>query len=293
LFGAHLSVAGGLHNAVTAATALGCETVQLFTKNANQWRGKPLAEDEIRTFREALVAAGLKLPTAHDSYLINLASPKDAAYRQSIEAFVDELQRAELLGLNYLVMHPGAHTGSGEAAGLFRVVAALDEIHDRCSGFHTRILLETTAGQGTTLGYRFEHLAAILQGVREPGRLGVCLDTCHVYAAGYPLDTSEDYTALFGQFDRTLGLENLKLFHINNSVKPLNSRVDRHAGLAQGLIGLEFFRRLVTDPRFSDRPMILETPKEGEEGEAMDPINLRILRGFLGGTPPGGKGGLS
>lgn len=281
LFGAHMSVAGGLHNAVSASTALGCETVQLFTKNANQWNAKPLTEDEIRTFRRAVAESGLKFPTAHDSYLINLASPDDAIYRRSIEAFVLELQRAEVLGLSYLVMHPGAHTGSGEDAGIRRAIAALDEVHSRCSGFNSMVLLETTAGQGTTLGYRFEHLAAMLQGVKNSDRLGICLDTCHIFAAGYALGTVEEYAATLDQFNRTIGVEHLKLFHINDSAKPFNSRVDRHAGLGQGAIGLEAFRQLVADPRFRNLPMILETPKENERGDAMDPVNLEILRGFL------------
>ncbi len=281
LFGAHMSVAGGLHNAVSASTALGCETLQLFTKNANQWNAKPLTEDEIRTFRRAVIDARLKFPTAHDSYLINLASPNDAIYRRSIEAFVLELQRAEALGLSYLVMHPGAHTGSGEDAGIRRAIAALDEVHSRCSGFNTMVLLETTAGQGTTLGYRFEHLAAMLQGVKNSDRLGICLDSCHIFAAGYALGTAEEYAATFDEFNHTIGLEHLKLFHINDSVKLFNSRVDRHSGLGQGAIGLEVFRRLVTDPRFRSLPMVLETPKESDSGELMDPVNLGILRGFL------------
>jgi deoxyribonuclease IV len=228
-----------------------------------------------------VIDARLKFPTAHDSYLINLASPNDAIYRRSIEAFILELQRAEALGLSYLVMHPGAHTGSGEDAGIRRAIAALDEIHARCSGFNAMVLLETTAGQGTTLGYRFEHLATMLQGVKNSDRLGICLDTCHIFAAGYALGTAEEYAATFDQFDHAIGLEHLKLFHINDSAKPFNSRVDRHAGLGQGAIGLEVFRRLVTDQRFRSLPMILETPKENELGDSMDPVNLGILRGFL------------
>ncbi|HEV3386022.1 MAG TPA: deoxyribonuclease IV [Gemmata sp.] len=281
LFGAHMSISGGLHNAISAATELGCETLQLFTKNANQWNAKPITDDEVRTFRRALIDSNLKFPTAHDSYLINIASPDDAAYKKSISAFIHELERAEALGLSYLVMHPGAHTGSGEEAGLMRAIAAFDEIHARCPGFQTMVLIETTAGQGTTLGYRFEHVAAIRNGVKQPERLGVCLDTCHVFAAGYALGSEEEYKETFDQFHKAIGLENLKLFHLNDSVKPFNSRVDRHAAIGRGAIGLEPFRRLVNDSRFQNLPMILETPKENDDGEPMDPVNLGILRGLL------------
>ena len=280
-FGAHLSISGGLHNAISSATELGCGTVQIFTKNASQWNAKPLTEHEILGFRNALMESSLKFPTAHDSYLINLASPDEAVYRRSIEAFVLELERAEALGLSYLVMHPGAHVGSGVEAGIKRVIAAFDEVHSHCSGFKLMVLIETTAGQGTTLGHRFEQIEAIIQGVNAPDRLGVCLDTCHVFAAGYPLDTAKEYAATFKEFDSTIGLEKLKLFHLNDSAKPFNSRVDRHAAIGQGRIGLEAFRRLVRDKRFRAHPMILETPKENENGEPMDAVNLGILRGLL------------
>jgi deoxyribonuclease-4 len=284
LFGAHLSVAGGLYHAANAAAALGCGTVQIFTKNANQWAGKPLTEGEVREFRRAVKRARLKHPTAHDSYLINLAAPDDVLYRKSIAAFADEVERAETLGLAYLVTHPGAHTGSGEEAGLARVAAALDEVHARSPGYKVKVLLETTAGSGTTLGGRFEHLAAILDRVKDPDRLAVCLDTCHVFAAGYPLGTDSEYAATFQQFDDVIGLSKLKLFHINDSLKPLGSRVDRHAGIGLGEIGLEVFRRLVNDSRFRTRPMVIETPKHDAEGNEMDPVNLGVLRGLVAGS---------
>lgn len=280
LLGAHLSISGGLHKAAEAAAELGCDTVQLFTRNASQWNARPLGDDEIRAFRQAVAAARVKFPTAHDSYLINLASPDPDLYERSLNAFAHELERAEALGLSYLVMHPGAHMGSGEEAGLARVIAALDVIHVRCAGFKTQVLIETTAGQGSTLGHRFEHIAAILQGVRDPDRLGVCLDTCHVFAAGYRLSTPRGFSRTFQRFADVIGLEHLRLFHLNDSAKPFNSRVDRHAGLGLGEIGLECFRRIVRDKRFKDLPMILETPKENDAGEAMDPVNLAILRGF-------------
>jgi deoxyribonuclease-4 len=280
LFGAHLSIAGGLHNAVALALQLKCETLQLFTKNASQWIGKPLSDEEIRRFRSALDESGLQFATAHDSYLINLASPDDALYRKSIAAFVAELERAEALGLKYLVMHPGAHTGSGEEAGLARIVAALDEVHAHCPGFKVKVLLENTAGQGSCLGHRFEHLATILERVRPPSRLGVCFDTCHAFAAGYSLKPPTEYEATFAEFDRLIGLARLKLFHLNDSVRELASRVDRHAGIGLGKLGGKVFRRLVSDPRFDALPMIIETPKESPDGRFMDPVNLGTLRRY-------------
>ncbi len=281
LFGAHMSISGGLHNAVTAAAAHDCGTLQIFSKNANQWASKPLQELDIATFRKAVKLAKLKFVTAHDSYLINLASPDDGLYRKSIAAFVDEVERAEALGLSYLVTHPGAHTGSGVDAGIAKVVAALDEVHTRTAGFKVKVLLELTAGQGSCLGAKFEEIAAILDRVKEAKRLGVCLDTCHVFAAGYEIHTEAGYAAMFEQFDDLVGIAKLKLFHINDSAKPLGSRVDRHAGLGLGHIGLEAFRRLVNDPRFAKLPMILETPKEDANDAPMDPVNLGLLRGML------------
>jgi deoxyribonuclease-4 len=278
LFGAHLSIAGGLQNAISSAVTLGCDSLQIFSKNASQWKGKPLTSEDVKVFREAVVGARLRYPTAHDSYLINLAAPDDDLYGKSIDALVDELERAESLGLSYLVTHPGAHTGSGEDAGLARIVAALDAAHRRTRGSAVKVLLENTAGQGTTLGYKFEHLAWIIQRANDADRLGICFDTCHAFAAGYPLKSREDYSETFDRFDELIGLERLQLFHLNDSVKPLGSRVDRHAGLGLGQIGLQAFRHLVTDSRFRQHPMILETPKEGTDGQAMDPVNLGILR---------------
>ncbi|VTS04009.1 deoxyribonuclease IV [Tuwongella immobilis] len=278
VFGVHTSTAGGLVNAVREATKLGCETFQMFTKNANQWQAKPLQDSEIAQFRRELHESGLRFPTAHDSYLINLASADDALREKSIAAFRVEYQRAEALGLQYLVMHPGAALKSPEDEALARVVESFDRIHSECPDFRVQILVETTAGQGSTLGYRFEHLATILGGVREPQRMGVCLDTCHVFAAGYALEPQAAYDATFAEFDRVIGLSWIRLFHVNDSVKPLGSRVDRHAAIGQGAIGLAAFQRLVRDPRFTDLPMILETPKTGDDDQAMDPINLQTLR---------------
>jgi deoxyribonuclease-4 len=277
-----MSIAGGLHNAVLAAQAHGCATVQIFTKNSNQWNARPLTDDDVKLFRQALRKAKLRFATAHDSYLINLASPDEALYQKSIEAFVIELQRAERLGLSYLVTHPGAHLGEGEEAGLARVAKALDEVHRRCQDYKVRTLLETTAGQGTALGYRFEHLARLLQLVQDPGRLGVCVDTCHLFAAGYALAPEKEYQATMREFRRVIGFSWLRAFHVNDSAKPFGSRVDRHAHIGRGFLGLEPFRLLVNDPRFRSRPMILETAKEDGDCNDMDGINLATLRGLAG-----------
>jgi deoxyribonuclease-4 len=195
LFGAHMSIAGGLHNAIVAGQKYGCQAIQLFTKSCQQWKAKQLTRDEIIAFRRAFRKSGVRLAMAHDCYLINLASPLEALHRQSVEAFIVECLRTEQLGIRYLVTHPGSHLDAGEEVGLARVAKALDEVHDRCPGFRVQVLLEVTAGQGSNLGYRFEHLAKILSLVKEPNRLGVCLDTCHIFAAGYALSPRREYLA--------------------------------------------------------------------------------------------------
>jgi deoxyribonuclease-4 len=281
LFGAHMSIAGGYHKALLAAQEHGCDTVQLFTKSTNQWKAKELTEEEVRVFRRILRQTRLRFPMAHDCYLINLASPDEVLYRKSIEAFVIEYQRAEQLGLRYLVAHPGAFLDSTEEAGLARVAEALDEVHGRYPDYRVQVLLETTAGQGSCLGHRFEHLARILSLVSEPERLGICLDTCHVFAAGYALSPEREYQATMRAFDKVIGLNRLRAFHVNDSLKAFGSRVDRHSHIGRGLLGLEAFRLLVNDPRFRARPMILETPKEETGENDMDAVNLNILRALL------------
>jgi deoxyribonuclease-4 len=263
------------------AQAHGCASVQLFTKPPGQWNGKAIDEEQARLFRATLRKTRLRLPTGHTGYLINLASPDEDLYRCSLEALVDEMNRAETLGLRYLVLHPGAPVGDSAAAGLVRVGRALDEVHVRCPDFRVRILLETTAGQGSTLGHRFEHLADILAAVADPDRLGVCLDTCHVFAAGYALAPAAEYQSTLRHFHRVVGLGRIKVFHINDSRKPLGSRVDRHAHIGKGEMGLEPFRLLVNDARFRNRPMLLETPREENAGVDMDDANLAVLRGLL------------
>jgi deoxyribonuclease-4 len=276
-----MSIAGGHDRAVRAAREIGFDTVQLFTKSNNQWTARPLTDDQIQAFRAALSETGVVSPIGHTSYLINLASPDDALWRKSIHALTVEVERAEALGLTDLVHHPGAHVGSGEKAGLTRITEALDEVDQRTVGMSVRLDLESTAGQGSCLGHRLEHLAEILKRVRHPDRLGICLDTCHLFAAGYSFGNPLEYNNLISEVERILGLDRIRVWHLNDSVKERGSRVDRHAGIGRGLLGLDAFRNVLNDPRFAGCPMILETPKGTEQGEDLDRINLRILRDLL------------
>lgn len=281
ILGAHMSIVGGYYRAVEIAHECGCDCVQLFTKNNNQWRAKELTDDDAEKFQAALARLGISHPIAHDSYLINLASPDPVLWEKSIEAFCVELLRAEKLGIPYVVTHPGAYTTSSEQEGLERIVAALDRVHRRTAGIAASTLLENTAGQGTCLGWRFEHLSAIIAGAAEPERLGVCIDTCHTFAAGYPLVAKQEYAATIAELDRVVGLDRVKAIHVNDSKTPLGSRVDRHEHIGRGMLGLEPFRHLLNDPRFSNTPMYLETAKEQGNGEDMDVVNLRTLRGLV------------
>ena len=279
-----MSIAGGCDRAVWAAHAVAFQTVQLFTKNNNRWAGPALSAEHAVAFRSALEQTGIVDPVAHTSYLINLASPDPALWRRSLEAVVEEVERCRVLGITDLVVHPGAHKGAGEDAGLSRIAAALDEVHGRTEGSDVIIDLETTAGQGTNLGYRFEHLRDVFARVGRPERLGVCGDTCHIFAAGYPLDRSEEYHETIDRLDRCVGLDRLRVWHLNDSCRECGSRVDRHAAIGAGRMGLEPFRHLVNDPRFRALPMILETPKGRVAGETLDARNARVLRQLL--RPP-------
>ncbi len=281
ILGAHMSIAGGYYRAVERAHEAGCDCVQLFTKNNNQWRAKELTDEDAQKFQAALEQFKIRAPVAHDSYLINLASPDQAVWGKSVDAFRIELLRAEKLGLSYVVTHPGSFTVASESKGIARIIEALDRVHRQSSGIKARVLLENTAGQGTNLGWRFEHLAAIIAGVKDSERLAVCIDTCHTLAAGYPLQTREQYQATMKELNRVVGLERVKAIHLNDSKRPLGSRVDRHEHIGRGQLGLEAFRHLLNDRRFSETPMYLETPKEVENGEEMDVVNLRILRGLV------------
>ncbi|MDR1491527.1 MAG: deoxyribonuclease IV [Planctomycetaceae bacterium] len=269
LFGAHMSISGGYNKAVEAAAVIGFDCVQLFSKNSNQWKAKPITDEEAEKFQFSLRTNKIIRPLIHDSYLINLASPKDELYQKSIAAFVEEMVRAEKLGVSHLVMHPGSYTESSESEGIQKASRAFDEIFQKYNDLiqtaenrkSVMILLETTAGQGTNLGSKFEHLRDIIAGCQKPERFGVCVDTCHIFAAGYPLIEKEDYEQTMQKFEDVIGLKHLVAFHLNDSIKGLGSRVDRHAHIGCGALGLEPFRHIVNDKRFQETPMYLETPK--------------------------------
>lgn len=281
ILGAHQSIIGGFDKAVERANRSGCDCLQLFTKNNNQWAAKVITPAAAKRFRDALDSFGLKHPIAHDSYLINLASPDPKLWQRSVDAFVVELHRAETLGIPFVVTHPGAFTTSDENSGIKNIVRALDEIHSRTRGLNVRCLLETTAGQGTSIGWRFEQLAAIIDCVESPGRVGFCFDTCHVFAAGYPLSPEKEYRATMAEFDRLLGLDCIRAFHLNDSLRERGSRIDRHEHIGCGKLGIEPFRLLLGDRRFREVPMYLETPKGRDDGEDWDVENLRILRSLV------------
>jgi len=278
--GAHVSIAGGLEQAPLRGRQIGCDTIQIFTKSNRQWRARPLGEPEVLEFRRNLRATGIRPVVAHDCYLVNLAAPALAMWRRSLAAFEDELVRAEQLGIPYLVTHPGSHAGAGEAAGIARVAEALNRVG--AGGRRVRVLLEVTAGQGTSLGYRFEHLAAILARVERGEHLGVCLDTCHLLAAGYDIRTPEGYRDTLRALQACLGLRRVQAIHLNDSQAGLGSRVDRHAHIGEGALGLRAFGFFLRDPRLRRVPMILETPKDGDAVRA-DRRNLARLRRLVNG----------
>jgi deoxyribonuclease IV len=278
LVGAHMSIAGGMHLAFERGVRAGCLTLQLFLKNSTQWKGKALAEADRLLFREAESHSGIRPVLAHSSYLINLASPDPVLRRKSLDAFQDEMERARLLGVPFLVLHPGSHMGAGEKQGIARVADGLDQALERI-GPPVMILLENTAGQGTSIGHRFEHLAAILRSMKHADRVGVCIDTCHTFAAGYDIRTRKTYMRTVDEIDRFIGLQRVRAIHVNDCRKELGSHVDRHTHIGQGLLGLEPFRLLVNDERFAGTPKILETPKGEDLKEDM--MNLATLRSLV------------
>lgn len=287
-FGAHLSIAGGLPRAVDRAEASGCQALQIFTKSAGQWRARPLDAAEIALFRRRVRQTKIRPLVAHNSYLINLAAADRALRRRSREALLEEFDRAEALGLDGLVMHPGSYTSGTEDRGLTLIADGLAAILEARPEARTRILLEHTAGQGTNLGHRFEHLAAIVDRLGGSRRIGVCLDTCHLLTAGYDICSRQGYEETFRQFGQIVGFARLKAFHLNDSKKPCASRVDRHEHIGKGCIGVEPFRWLVNDARFANLPMLLETPKldtpQSRRLSDVDPLdreNLDLLRSLL------------
>lgn len=279
--GAHMSVAGGVSQGLARARQIGIDAVQIFTKNNNRWQEKPLDPAEVARFREAAQEFKRALLISHAAYLINLASADAALHARSAEATRDELDRAEALGLSWVVLHPGSHLGTGEEPGLERIAAALSKILSDTSSYTAGILLENTAGQGAHLGYRLEHLSYLIERVGSE-RLGVCIDTCHLFAAGYELRTPAGYKDTLDQLDRTVGLSRVGAIHLNDSKKPLGSRVDRHEHIGEGELGTDGFRYLLNDQRLRHLPMVLETPKGAEMLE--DIQNLKVLRSLVGKT---------
>ena len=275
LIGAHMSIAGGLHRALERGAELGCHAVQIFLKNQRQWAAPPLAEADVRAFHAARRRTRIRAVFAHASYLINLAAPGEAQWRQAVDAFTDELERAEALGLSCVVIHPGSHGGLGLEAGLARVTAALDEATRRTDGCRVRVALENTAGAGHTVGRSFAELGALLERSARPARLGICVDTCHLFAAGYDLRSAVGWAAAFAECAERVGRRVLA-FHLNDSRAALGSGLDRHQHIGRGGLGLAPFRRLLNDPRFARVPMVLETPKEPEP--IADLRNLATLR---------------
>jgi deoxyribonuclease-4 len=281
LLGAHVPTTGGLTAAAANGRAIGADAIQIFTRNQVQWRSKPISADEAATFHEAVAESGVRMVVTHGSYLVNLASPRRDVLARSRDAFLAEARRCDALGIPYLVFHPGAHMGAGEEAGLRAVAESLDRVFDLAGDLSVMPVLEVTAGQGSYLGHSFEHIAAIRSRVARPDRLGVCLDTCHLLAAGHDIATPEGYQTTLANFDRIVGLETLKAMHLNDAKKGLGSRLDRHEAIGQGSLGLEVFRRIVNDPRFDGIPMVLETPGGLDEWKK----EIALLRGLRARGP--------
>lgn len=278
--GAHMSIAGGLPEAILRAREVDATALQIFVKSSNQWAARPFASGEVEAYRKASREAGLDRHTlAHASYLINLASPDAALWEKSVAAMCVELDRCEALGVPWLVVHPGAHVGSGVAAGIERVAEALDRALSKKGTHAAGVLLETTAGQGTTLGARFEELGEILRIAQKAGRVGICFDTCHALAAGYEFRFASAYAEVMAALDRAVGLDRLRGFHLNDSKGDLGCRRDRHEHIGKGKVGLEAFRLILTDTRFRDLPMVIETEKGDDLAE--DKVNLGVLRSVI------------
>jgi deoxyribonuclease IV len=270
-----MSIAKGIERALERGQSIGCRTIQVFTKNNNQWRAAPLPDSSVRAFHALRSESGIGPIVAHTSYLINVASDRPELYEKSIASFHEELDRCETLGIEYLVVHPGAAVGAPRKQALQRVCKALKQLIRATRGYRVMICVETTAGQGSSLGTYFEEIGLILSRVGNPNRLGVCLDTCHIFAAGYDIRTSAGYYKTFRDFDTIIGLEHLKVIHVNDSKRPLNSRVDRHEHIGHGHIGERGFHHLMRDRRLRQLPKILETPKDADMTE--DVTNLALL----------------
>lgn len=277
--GAHQSISGGIFRAIDRGREATCDVVQVFNKSSNQWRAKELAEDDIRMLRAAQQESGISAVCSHASYLINIASPEPGLRAKSVQALTVEMSRCNRLGIPNLVLHPGSHIGSGEEQGLRQVAAGLDEVFSSLDGNEVTLCLENTAGQGSNLGYAFAHLKTIMEAC-SGGKLGVCLDTCHLFAAGYPLAQRADFDKALLELDDAVGLGTVRIIHVNDSKHECGSRKDRHEHIGRGAIGLDGFRNLLNDERLAAIPMVLETPKEGD-GIEEDRHNLKTLRALL------------
>ncbi len=279
LIGAHTFVSGGPASAVEAAEKLGFTAMQIFTKNNNQYFARDLTEKEISDFRDKLSKSNIKFVVSHDSYLINLCAKDPLGLEKSRSAYIKELERCEQLGIPHLNFHPGAHTGQGEEEGIKIIAESLNRAHEQTKGYKTKSMLEATAGQGTALGYRFEQLRKIIDLVEEPDRMSVCIDTAHIWAAGYNIRDPKDYKKVIKEFDDIIGLERLQCLHMNDSKKELGSRVDRHDHIGKGFIGLEGFTNIMNDKKLERVPKILETPKEKDQKEDVE--NIKVLLGLV------------
>lgn len=277
--GAHMSIAGGVDKAIERGRQVGCDVMQIFTKSSRQWAAKPYPEEEVAAFRRKQKEMEIRTVIAHDSYLLNLGTPDPGLRKRSIAAFIDELERCEQLGIPYLIAHPGAHVGSGEAAGILANADSFDQALTATRGYRVQVALEITAGQGSVLGYRFEQIRQMMDAATQRDRLKVCFDTQHAFAAGYDLRTKEGYEQTFTEFDKTIGLSNLAAFHLNDAKKGLGCRVDRHEEIGKGQLGLETFRLLMNDRRFWSLPMCLETPKSEDCHEDVEA--LKLLRSLV------------
>ena len=275
-FGAHESISGGLSNAITRGRDATCDVVQIFNKSNNQWRAKTLSDAEIAAYFEIQEETGISVVCSHNSYLINLASPDQELNDKSYDALKVEVERCNRLRIPNLVFHPGSHVGSGETVGLDKIAVNLDRVLTEVDDNSVTLCLEATAGQGTNLGYSFEQLAHIIDGAGNDAQIGICLDTCHIFAAGYDVIDADDYAITMTQFANTIGFDRLRIMHVNDSKKELGSRVDRHEHIGKGQIGLDGFRNIVNDERLEDVPMILETPKGDDLAEDIE--NLKTLR---------------
>ena len=278
-FGAHESIAGGVFNAIDRGVKATCDNIQMFNKSNSQWRAKKITSDELEKYFAAIEETGVTVATSHSSYLINIASPDKELNERSYRALKEEMERCEMLKIPNLVMHPGSHVGTGEDAGIQAIIKNLNKLFSELKDNNVTLLLETTAGQGSNLGYTFEQLAEMIDGVEDKSQIGVCLDTCHVFAAGYPISDPKDYKKTMKQFDDIIGLDRLRIIHANDSKKEFGSKRDRHEHIGEGHIGIEAFRNFVNDKKLSKIPMIIETPKGDDLVEDVE--NLKRLRSLV------------